>query len=104
MIGPLFTISASNIGRAAIEAASRPVPLDDPSTITLAAHPDGGVLIQVRAPGGFCRDVPVEETAVREVLSIEDSQTCRAACEELIEDRAARVRRAIMESESSRRR
>lgn len=60
MIGPPFTINASNVGHAAIAAASRSIPQDEPVTIKLAskaASGDNELNFQVRSPGGFMRDI-----------------------------------------------
>lgn len=104
MIGPFFTISASNIGHAAIAAASRPIPQDEPVTIKLAAHAESGgsdLYVEVRSPGGFARDIRIGEGEVASILMIKENDACRAACQAFIDDRAEYVRAAVLDAQIS---
>lgn len=102
MIGELFTISASNIGHAAIAAASRPIPEDAPATIQLASHEASGddeVYIEVRTRRGFARDIRIGRAKVHAILRIDDPAACRASCQHFIDDRAEHVRAAVLEAQ-----
>lgn len=103
MIGPLFTINASNIGHAAIAAASRPIPQDEPVTIKLASHAASGdneLYVEVRSAGGFARDIRIGEGEVGSILSIKAYDACRAACQAFIDDRAEHVRTAVLDAQA----
>lgn len=102
MIGEFFSISASNIGHAAIAAASRPIPQDEPATIRLASHAASGddeIYIEVRSPHGFSRDIRIGKAKVWSILQIQDHEACRAACQHFIDDRAEHVRAAVQEAQ-----
>lgn len=99
MISELFTINTTNIGRAAIAAASRPIPRDEPATICLASHAESGddeVYVEVRSPKGFSRDIRVGKDEVYSILMIKDPEACRAACQRFIDDRAEQIRAAVL--------
>lgn len=103
MIGEFFSISASNIGHAAIAAASRPIPQDEPATIRLASHAASGddeIYIEVRSPYGFARDIRVGKAKVWSILQIKNHEACRAACQRFIDDRAEHVRAAVLEAQA----
>lgn len=104
MIGPLFTINRSNIGRAAIAAASRPIPEDTPAMITLArCKEDSGsetVCIEVSTPKGFSRSIRISEAKIASILQIQDYDACREACQAFIDDRAEHVRTAVLDAQA----
>lgn len=103
MIGPLFTINASNIGHAAIAAASRPIPQDEPVTIKLATHAASGdneLYVEVRSMGGFARDIRIGEGEVGSILAIREYDACREACQAFIDDRAEHVRTAVLDAQA----
>ena len=103
MIGEFFSISASNIGHAAIRAASRPISQDEPATIRLASHADSGgdeIYVEVRSPAGFSRDIRIGSGKVHSIQMIKDLGACRAACQEFIDDRAGCIRAAVLEAQA----
>lgn len=102
MIGEFFSISASSIGHAAITAASRPIPQDEPATIRLASYAASGddeIYIEVRSPHRFARDIRAGKAKAWSILQIKDHEACRAACEHFIDDRAEHIRAAVLEAQ-----
>lgn len=102
MIGPMFTISAHNIGyeamRAGEEAASQPSPRAVATTLQLARHEDDEIFVEVRSDVGFARDIRIGEAKVSSILMINDHEASRAACQAFIDDRAEQIREALLEA------
>ncbi|ALG29544.1 hypothetical protein AOZ07_11505 [Glutamicibacter halophytocola] len=104
MIGEFFTINATNIGHAAMRAASRPIPQEDPAQMNLSLRKtDAGrdeIVIEVSTWQGFSRDIRISQGKIWSILQISDSERCRAACQHYIDDRAEHVRRAVFDAQA----
>lgn len=103
MIGEFFSINETNIGHAAMRAACRPIPQDEPAEMKLVGRTeDSGreeVYINVSTPGGFSRDIRIGKAKVWGILQIKDSERCRAACQRFIDDRAEHARKAALDAQ-----
>lgn len=103
MIGEFFSVNATNIGHAAMRAASRPIPEDAPAEMKLVQRTDDSgrkeVYIEVSTPLGFSRDIRIGKAKVWGILQIEDTVAMRAACQRFIDDRAEHVRRAVLDAQ-----
>lgn len=103
MIGEFFSISETNIGHAAMRAASRPIPQDAPAEMKLVQLTEGSgqkeVYIEVSTPAGFLRHIRVGQAKVWGILQIENTVAMRAACQHSIDDRAEHIRRAVLDAQ-----
>ena len=103
MIGQFFSISETNIGHAAMRAASRPIPQDDPAEMKLVLRTEDSdreeVYIEVSTSAGFVRHIRIGKAKVWGILQIEDTVAMRAACQRFIDDRAEHTRQAVLDAQ-----
>lgn len=104
MIGPFFSINESNIGHAAMRAASRPIPQDAPAEMKLGLRTeDSGheeAYIEISTPRGFSRGIRIGKADVVAILEIQDNENCRAACQRYIDDLAQQARQAVLDAQA----
>ncbi|TQL47312.1 hypothetical protein FB562_0368 [Homoserinimonas aerilata] len=104
MIGPFFSINESNIGHAAMRAASRPIPQDAPAEMKLGLRTDDSgheeAYIEVSTPQGFSRGIRIGKPRVVEILEIQDDEDCRTACQRYIDDLAQQARQAVLDAQA----
>lgn len=94
MIGPLFTISAVNVARAAVRQAEARIPVEDLVEITVGSHDPGPVAemyVLVTSPAGRQPEILVDDGAVRDCLDSEDAQTAQAETQQLVDRLAAEI-------------
>ena len=103
MISELFTMNSSNFGNAAMDAASRPIPLDDQVEMKLAAHgpsPEEDAYIEVRSPSGFACDIHIDPVRMEACRLVEGYEGNRTACQQLVDELAAQIRAAVLEAQA----
>ncbi|GAA5594482.1 hypothetical protein [Kocuria rhizophila] len=104
MIGPFFSINESNIGHAAVRAASRPIPQDAPAEMKLGLRTEDlgreDVYIEVSTPRGFSRGIRISKAEVVAILGSQDHEGCRTACQRYIDDLALLARRAVLDAQA----
>lgn len=72
MVGPLFTISAINVARAATHKADRALGLSTPVELSVDSHDPSHVLrlfIRISGPDQRTREVAVDDTAILACIS-----------------------------------
>jgi hypothetical protein len=72
MVGPLFTISAINVARAAIHKADRALGLSTPVQLSIDSHDPSqvlGLFIRISGPDQQTREVAVDDAAVEACVS-----------------------------------
>lgn len=96
-IGPLFTISAINVARAAVREAERGLPMDAPIEVTVCSRTNGyeRLFIMVSQQDGPATEIDVDDEAVCACLEEDDHPTCRRMVDELIDGLAGEVRAAM---------
>ena len=93
-----FNTSASNFGNAAMQAAN--VPWDTPVEMRLGADGPGetGAYIEVSAPRGFAKRIPIDEARLSECRQELDGPAGIKLCQQLVDDLSARIRTAVKEA------
>lgn len=93
-----FNTGASNVGNAAMQAAN--VPWDAPVEVRLGADGPGetGAYIEVGAPPGFVRRIPIDEKRLTKCRQEQDGPAGIALCQQLVDDLAARIRTVVKEA------
>lgn len=103
MIGEFFSVNATNIGHAAMRAASGPIAEDAPAEMKLVLRTEDSdrdeVYIEVSTPLGFVRHIRIGQAKVWGILQIEDTAAMKAACQSFIDDRAEHARQAVLDAQ-----
>lgn len=95
MIGELFTINRDNIVRAAIAEVTKDLTSDAQVEVTARLYENGiDALILVTGTDGDAYEIVVKESTISDCLQDDDS---RAVAQDLVDQLAAEIRRAIDE-------
>lgn len=95
MIGELFTINRDNIVRAAITEVTKDLAWDAPVEVTARLHDNEvDALILVAGSDGHGLEIVVKESTISDWLQDDDS---RAVAQDLVDQLAAEIRRAVDE-------
>lgn len=99
-VGPLFTISAINVARAAVREVERGISVDFPVDISIGSCDPARtsqLYIEVVAREGGTRLIEVDDAAVDVCLAEDDHETTHRRVNELIDALAGEIRAAATE-------
>lgn len=98
MITSPFNTSASNIGNAAMQAAS--IPWDAPVEMRLGAEGPGenDAYVEVSSHGGYVRRISIDNARLAECRQEDDGPTAMGLCQQLVDDLAAQIRTAVCDA------